>query len=59
MPEDYETNKYPTILEYLPYRKRDGTIFRDELTHPYLASHGYVCIRVDQRGSGESDGLLL
>ncbi|STX29228.1 Cocaine esterase [Legionella beliardensis] len=50
--------KVPAILEYLPYRKRDGTAVRDELTHPYLASHGYACIRVDMRGSGESQGFL-
>ncbi|WP_206538884.1 CocE/NonD family hydrolase [Legionella norrlandica] len=51
--------KVPAILEYLPYRKRDGTAIRDQLTHPYLAAHGYACIRVDMRGSGESDGLLM
>src|SRR6185503_8294908 len=46
------------ILEYLPYRKRTGTFERDALTHPYLAGHGYAAVRVDIRGSGESDGLL-
>ena len=49
----------PAILEYLPYRKRDGTARRDALTHPYLAGHGYACVRVDMRGNGESDGLML
>jgi predicted acyl esterase len=29
---------------------------RDALTHPYLAGHGYACVRVDMRGSGDSDG---
>ena len=48
----------PAILEYLPYRKRDATAARDELTHPYFAGHGYACIRVDLRGSGDSDGLM-
>ncbi|MBT6275514.1 MAG: CocE/NonD family hydrolase [Chromatiales bacterium] len=47
-----------TVLEYLPYRKRDGTATRDALTHPYLAGNGFACVRVDMRGSGESDGLL-
>ena len=32
---------------------------RDALTHPYLAGHGYAAVRVDIRGSGESDGLLF
>ncbi len=48
----------PAILEYLPYRKDDGTAQRDALRHPYLAAHGYGCARVDIRGSGDSDGLL-
>jgi predicted acyl esterase len=59
LPEDAERNPVPAILEYLPYRKRDGTYERDALTHPYLAGHGYACIRVDIRGSGESTGLLF
>ena len=29
----------PVILEYIPYRKRDGTAVRDALGHPYLAGH--------------------
>ncbi|MBV8702933.1 MAG: CocE/NonD family hydrolase, partial [Acetobacteraceae bacterium] len=48
----------PAILEYLPYRKRDGTYDRDALAHPWFAARGYAGVRVDIRGSGESDGLL-
>jgi uncharacterized protein len=59
LPTDAERNPVPAILEYLPYRKRTGTYDRDALTHPYLAGHGYAAVRVDIRGSGESDGLLL
>jgi uncharacterized protein len=59
LPEDADRSPVPAILEYLPYRKRDGTSERDALTHPYYAGHGYACIRVDMRGSGESEGLLL
>ena len=58
LPEDAERTPVPAILEYLPYRKRDGTAVRDALTHPYFAGHGYACIRVDMRGNGESDGLM-
>src|ERR1700682_4918728 len=58
LPEDAERDPVPAILEYLPYRKRDGTYDRDALTHPYFAGHGYAGVRVDIRGSGESDGLL-
>ena len=57
-PVDADTDPVPAILEHLPYRKSDGTTARDHLTHPYLAGHGYACIRVDMRGNGESDGLM-
>jgi len=59
MPIDAEKKPVPVILEYLPYRKRDGTIVRDALTHPYIAGHGYACVRVDMRGNGDSDGIML
>ncbi len=48
----------PAILEYLPYRKRDGTRARDERMHRYLARNGYACLRLDIRGTGDSEGLL-
>jgi putative CocE/NonD family hydrolase len=59
MPVDAEHNPVPAILEYLPYRKNDGTAIRDRVIHEYFAGHGYVSVRVDMRGSGDSDGLLL
>jgi putative CocE/NonD family hydrolase len=46
-------------LEYLPYRRRDGTAERDFTTHPYFAGHGYAAVRVDIRGTGDSDGVIL
>lgn len=58
LPADAEADPVPAILEYLPYRKRDGTVERDALTHPYFAGHGYAGVRVDMRGSGDSDGVL-
>ncbi len=57
-PVDAGDDPVPAILEYLPYRKRDGTCARDALTHPYLAKRGYACIRVDMRGNGDSEGLM-
>ncbi len=59
MPKVADQQSFPVILEYLPYRKRDGTHVRDALTHPYFAGHGYVCVRVDMRGNGDSDGLMF
>ncbi|WP_293575216.1 CocE/NonD family hydrolase [Phaeobacter sp.] len=49
---------HPAILEYLPYRKRDGTAPRDATTHPVFAAAGYVCLRVDIAGTGDSEGLF-
>jgi uncharacterized protein len=46
------------VLEYIPYRKRDGTRGRDDPMHGYFAKHGYAAVRVDMRGSGDSDGLM-
>ena len=59
MPQHSETSPVPAILEYIPYRKRDGTRERDEPMHRWFAGHGYAAVRVDLRGSGDSDGLLL
>src|SRR5215212_4476067 len=59
LPADAEKRGVPAILEYIPYRNRDGTSVRDALTHPYLAGHGYAAVRVDMRGSGDSEGLLV
>jgi len=58
MPEDADQAPRPAILEYIPYRKNDVTWPRDAQTHPWMASHGYVCVRVDLRGSGDSGGVL-
>lgn len=49
---------FPTILEYLPYRRRDGTAARDATTHPVFAAAGYACLRVDIAGTGDSDGTF-
>ncbi|MEV1295965.1 CocE/NonD family hydrolase [Pseudonocardia sp. NPDC049635] len=48
----------PAVLELIPYRLRDGTAVRDSVHHPYLAGHGIAGVRVDLRGSGDSEGVL-
>jgi len=58
LPESADEKPVPAILEYIPYRRRDGSRLRDDANHPYFAGHGYACIRVDIRGSGDSEGLL-
>ena len=59
LPIDASDKPVPAILEYLPYRRQDGTADRDATTHPYFAGHGYASVRVDMRGSGDSEGVLL
>jgi len=59
LPDDADVDPVPALLEYLPYRKRDGTVARDHLTHPYFAGHGYASVRVDMRGTGDSEGICL
>src|SRR5260370_21162564 len=58
LPDDAETSPVPVILECVPYGKRLGTWERDELLHPAYAAHGYAGVRLDLRGSCESEGLL-
>ena len=48
--------KFPAILEYLPYRKDDWTLARDWDLHSYFVRRGYVTARVDIRGTGASEG---
>ena len=59
LPENSEKHPVPAILEYIPYRKNDGTAIRDSIYHPYFAGYGYAAVRVDMRGSGDSDGVML
>ncbi len=59
LPEDAEADPVPAVLEAIPYRKDDWTARRDALQHPYVAGHGYAVVRLDLRGSGSSDGVLL
>ncbi|HCK76421.1 MAG TPA: peptidase S15 [Gammaproteobacteria bacterium] len=58
LPQKKEAGPTPAIVEYIPYRKRDMVRLRDERNHPFFARHGYACIRVDMRGSGDSEGLM-
>lgn len=58
LPADARQVPAPAIFEYLPYRKRDFMRRRDEGIHRYYAAHGYASIRVDIRGSGDSEGIL-
>ena len=58
LPTDAREHPVPAIFEYIPYRKNDATATRDAHIHPYFAGHGYASVRVDLRGSGDSEGIL-
>ncbi len=48
----------PAILEHLPYRKDDATLFRDQSQLAWFAGQGYACVRTDLRGTGDSSGVI-
>jgi hypothetical protein len=50
--------RFPVLLEYLPYRKNEGRGDRYQV-YSYLVQRGYVVARVDIRGTGESAGRLI
>jgi predicted acyl esterase len=54
LPTAHPGEKFPAILEYLPYRKDDWTLARDWDLHSYFVRRGYVTARVDIRGTGAS-----
>jgi putative CocE/NonD family hydrolase len=58
LPQGAETEPVPTILEYIPYRRNDNKANRDHQIHAFFAAHGYAGLRVDMRGSGDSEGVL-
>ena len=58
LPACAKERRVAAVMEYIPYRRRDLSRSRDEPMHRYFAEHGYASLRVDLRGSGDSDGLL-
>ena len=58
LPTNAEESPVPAVLEYLPYRKRDMDRNKSEPAHVYAAARGYAGVRVDIRGTGESDGII-
>ncbi len=57
IPQGAEKNPVPVVLEYLPYRLWDDMRWRDDLTAAILAPYGIAFVRVDIRGSGNSEGI--
>ncbi len=54
-----EQRPVPVVLEYIPYRKRDLERPRDDGWAKQFVPYGFAFARVDIRGSGDSEGLLL
>lgn len=50
--------RFPVLLEYLPYRKTEGRGSRYPL-YAYFVRRGFVVARVDIRGTGNSEGRLI
>jgi hypothetical protein len=59
LPETAQQHPVPAIFNYCPYFARLFTRSDDDARFPYYASHGYACVRVDIRGSGDSEGRPL
>jgi putative CocE/NonD family hydrolase len=57
MPEGAENAPVPAILEYIPYRKRDGTRTWDDPRHRYWAGNGYAAIE-DEYALQEQDDAV-
>ena len=51
-----EGERFPVLLELLPYRKDDQFYIRDYPLYSYFARHGYMGAKVDIRGTGSSEG---
>ena len=47
----------PAVLECVPYRKRDLYRPYDDLWGAQLAAAGIAFVRLDVRGSGDSEGV--
>ena len=59
LPDEAARSPVPCVLEYIPYRRRDRTRMRDESMHPLFADAGYAAVRVDMRGTGDSECVCL
>ncbi|NVJ97330.1 MAG: CocE/NonD family hydrolase [Alphaproteobacteria bacterium] len=58
-PHGYNTGQsHPVLLEYLPYRKTESRGYRASV-YDYFLRRGYVVVRVDIRGTGNSQGRVI
>ncbi len=50
--------RFPVLLELLPYRKDDSFYRRDYPVYSYFARRGFAMAKVDIRGTGSSEGRV-
>ncbi len=50
--------KFPVILEYLPYRKDDESYSGTYAKYTYFVRRGFIMASVDIRGTGSSEGTF-
>jgi len=58
IPDGAVGERFPVVLEYIPYRTFDRYRSLDDRWGATLAARGIAFARVDIRGSGNSEGLL-
>ena len=51
-------DRFPILLEYIPYRK-DESRARNYSLYSYFLENGYLVVRVDMRGTGNSEGITI
>src|SRR5512134_3579986 len=56
---DAPEERFPAILEMIPYRKDDWRLASDIARGEWLAARGYAFCRLDVRGTGNSPGIAL
>jgi uncharacterized protein len=59
IPEGADAHPVPVVWEYLPYRLWDDLRWRDDKTGENLAPYGVAFVRVDIRGTGNSEGVMV
>jgi putative CocE/NonD family hydrolase len=58
-PADEPPQRFPALLEMIPYRKDDWRANGDEARGRYFARRGFGFCRLDVRGTGSSPGIAL
>ena len=51
--------RFGAILEHIPYRKDDLRALQDRGQNLVLVGAGFVCVRLDVRGTGSSEGVAV